>query len=78
MVTEYILGGFDTMEAVAEGAYVAVYDYTDLEKRHDAFLRDVRAALDAFITDRTSSADGDMVNNLEAAFRAEENPQDVR
>jgi hypothetical protein len=75
MVTQYILDAFDTMCAVANGAYVAVYDYTDLEKRHDTFLKDVRAALDAWIIDRSSSADGDMVKDLEAAFIAEDNPQ---
>lgn len=83
MVTEYILGGFDTMEAVAEGAYVAVYDYTDLEKRHDTFLKDARRVLDdlAHATNSVFTADTaitDAIDNLEAAFMADAHPQDAR
>ena len=83
MVKQYILGGFDTMEAVDDGAYVSVDDYTDLEERHDTFLKDVRRVFDDLSCAANSVFDADTtitdaVDNLEAAFMADAHPQDAR
>ncbi len=89
MVTQYSLDSFDHMCAVADGAYVTVGDYDDLEERHDAlkeqhdtFVRDVRRTLVNLLSHYegvdTGRAITDVIDNLEAAFMAEAHPQDAR
>jgi hypothetical protein len=75
MVTQYVYDGFEGDMSEKEcGDYVSVDVYFALEEQHNTFMDAVRFALDTFITADTASAEDDqnLVNNLEAAFRAQE------
>ncbi len=74
MVKRYKYDG-GGMSETGCGDYVTVCDYSALEEKLNAFMRDVDDGLDAFIIDHTSSADGDLVTAMQAAFTAVDNPQ---
>jgi hypothetical protein len=78
MVTQYVYDGFEGGMSEKEcGDFITVEDYFALQERHHTFLVGVRCVLDAFVIDRSSSADADLVTNLEAIFRVAANPQET-